>query len=49
MGEGFKIMQEDLVCHYFIDLDRTRVGGACGGWGIRLRREWKSMVIKIDK
>jgi len=27
MGEGLKVMQEDFVCHYFIDLNKTRVGG----------------------
>jgi len=26
MGEGAKVMREDFVCHYFIDLDKTRVG-----------------------
>jgi hypothetical protein len=27
LGEGLKIMQEDFVCHYFVDLEGTRVGG----------------------
>jgi hypothetical protein len=27
LGEGLKTMQEDYTCHYFVDLEGTRVGG----------------------
>ncbi len=27
MGEGLKTLQESSVCHYFVDVEGTRVGG----------------------
>jgi hypothetical protein len=29
MGEGLRVIQEDFVCHYFINLDKTRVVDPC--------------------
>jgi len=27
LGEGLKTLQEASVCHYFVDVEGTRVGG----------------------